>query len=180
MHTTIRGVHYWGYDLDGLSDDDETNWLDGSGMRSCVLSGDLPCTVADNGMSRAATITFTLDVKAVTTGGNSRPTYLRLSLNHAGTTYEVEDEWFEGGVQRLEETLPSGVVLVCCATCLFSDYSPVGHGILGMDCHRGAKAQYLAVTSKFDYFDVPRTEEVMETHLCPEYERRIPGTGYRG
>jgi len=51
---------------------------------------------------------------------------------------------------------------------------------MGMRCHRGAKAQYLAVKSKREYCGVPVTEEVMETYLCPEYATRIPGTGYRG
>jgi hypothetical protein len=32
--------------------------------------------------------------------------------------------------------------LVCCITCLFSDYSPAGHGLTGIRCHRGAKEQY--------------------------------------
>lgn len=49
-----------------------------------------------------------------------------------------------------------------------------------MRCHRGAKEQYLSVRSKFDYFDVPVTEIVPEPYLCDEYQRRLPGTGYRG
>lgn len=49
-----------------------------------------------------------------------------------------------------------------------------------MRCHRGAKAQYLAVISKRDYWSVPVTEDVMETYVCSDYERRVPGTGYRG
>ena len=49
-----------------------------------------------------------------------------------------------------------------------------------MLCHREAKVQYLAVRSKADYWSVPVTERVPETHLRAEYERRVPGTGYRG
>lgn len=30
------------------------------------------------------------------------------------------------------------------------------------------------------YWGVPVTEIVPETHLCPEYQPRIAGTGYRG
>jgi hypothetical protein len=70
--------------------------------------------------------------------------------------------------------------LVCCVTCLFSDDSPYGHGLTGMCCHRGAKDAYLAVRSKHEYWSVPVTEYVMETHLCDDYQRRVPGTGYRG
>jgi hypothetical protein len=57
-------------------------------------------------------------------------------------------------------------------TCLYSDYSPAGHGLRGMRCHRGAKERYLAVRSKADYWSVPVTEEVPETYLCPEYQPR--------
>ena len=69
---------------------------------------------------------------------------------------------------------------MCCFTCLYSDYSPAGHGLLGMRCHRNAKEQYLAVRAKVDYWSVPVAEDVMESYLCPKYERRVPGTGYRG
>jgi hypothetical protein len=91
----------------------------------------------------------------------------------------MTDDWFEEGTLRLDDALrPSR--LVCCVTCLYSDYSPAGHRLMGMRCHRDAKDQYLAVRSKADYFHVPVTEDVPETYLCDEYERRIPGTGYRG
>ncbi|HKY48939.1 MAG TPA: DUF6304 family protein [Acidimicrobiia bacterium] len=181
LHTTIRGVHFWGYDIDGLSTDDETVYLDGSGLATCVIAGELPCHIEEGGRRHAATVTFVLDFKAAAAArGAPSAEYLRLSIRHGDRTYDVTDEWFEDGLQRLEKKLPDDVFLVCCVTCLFSDYSPGGHGTLGMDCHRGAKEQYLAVRSKHDYWAVPRTEEVMETHLCPEYQRRIPGTGYRG
>ena len=70
----------------------------------------------------------------------------------SGTTVAVDDEWFEDGVQRMEAALPVSVRLASCFTCLFSDYSPAGHGLLGMSCHRGAKEQYLTVKSKLDDF----------------------------
>jgi len=80
----------------------------------------------------------------------------------------------------LEAALPDDLRLRCCVTCLYSDYSPAGHGLMGMFCHRGAKEQYLAVKSKADYWAVPVTEEVVETYLCEDYVRRVAGTGYRG
>jgi hypothetical protein len=66
------------------------------------------------------------------------------------------------------------------ATAAGLSLSQGGHGLMGMRCHRDAKQQYLAVTSKRDYWSVPVTEVVTETYLCPEYQRRVPGTGYRG
>lgn len=185
LHTVIRGVPFWGYDFDGLSADDAAaasnaglaDDLFGRDAPPCVLSGDLPCVIERQGRRMGTTISFSLDVGPVS---DPNAKILRLSTTFEDRTYEVADEWFEDGLQRLEGELPEGLTLVCCVTCLFSDYSPGGPGLLGMFCHRGAKEQYLAVQSKHDYWYVPRTEEVMETHLCPEYERRVQGTGYRG
>ncbi len=75
-----------------------------------------------------------------------------------------------------------------CINCAFSDYSPYGHGLFGnLICFRANKTGYLARSSnedfcKDDYFDVMETvsEMVRETYLCPEFEKRAPGTGYRG
>ena len=49
-----------------------------------------------------------------------------------------------------------------------------------MRCHRDAKTHYLSVHSKRDYWGVPVTEEVPEFYRCEQYEKRRPGTGYRG
>ena len=183
--TSIRGVDVWGRDFDGLEP------VAGSAaagvlplnaadeLTECVITCDLPCTTMVADKRQPTTITFSLDLhlSSQKTGGVGA---LRLSLVLAGVTYAVTDDWFEDGVQRLEKSLPSGVRLTCCVTCLSSDYSPGGHGLTGISCHRGAKEQYLAVKSKRDYWKVPVAEEVPETYVCGEYERRIPGTGYRG
>jgi hypothetical protein len=45
-----------------------------------------------------------------------------------------------------------------------------------------SQAQYLKVTTKDEFWTVHDRYDrmVQETYLCPEFERRIPGTGYRG
>lgn len=180
IHTVVRGVALRGMDFDGLEPEDpdaadaESLPLNAAGeLDRCVLRGDLPCTVAVDGHRRATTVRFTLDLR----GGQGN---LRLAVSVAGTAYEVADDWFEGGLGRLVAVLPPGTSLVCCLTCQFSDYWPGGHGLMGMRCHRDARTQYLAVRSKAEYWPVPVTEEVPETYLCPDYETRVPGTGYRG
>lgn len=187
IRTTIRGVAVWGGDLDGLSSEDEDSnhgnvlSLGSHGdLSDCVLRGDLPCTVSVGQTSRSETLCFVLDLRRGPDYNPAAPQNLRLSIELDGTSYALSHEWFEDGVQRLEATLPTDTRLTCCVTCLYSDYSPGGHGLMGMRCHRDAREQYLAVRSKADYWGVPVTEEVPETYLCPEYERRIPGTGYRG
>lgn len=184
IHTVLRGVAVWGFDFDGLEPADTATGETGLSLNTageldlCVLCGDLPCTVEVHGDRRAARVRFRLDLRIKEPVGVPRNLHLAMTVD--GVTYEVADDWFEDGLQRLEAAFPPGIRLVCCVTCLYSDYSPGGHGLMGIRCHREAKAQYLAVRSKADYWPVPVTEEVPETYLCPDYQRRIPGTGYRG
>ena len=181
LWTTIRGVAFWGYDLDGLEAEDHAlaasqGFREGD-LSDCVLSGDLPCVVEQRGTRENGAIRFRLELPP---RDPTRPANLRLSFAISDQRYEVVDEWFENGVLRLAKLLPPETHLICCATCLFSDYSPGGHGLLGMRCHRNAKQEYLAVRSKPEYWRVPVTEEVIETHHCDEFQHRVPGTGYRG
>ena len=83
----------------------------------------------------------------------------------------------------LQGRLPSGTFMKACINCAFSDYSAYGHGLFGgLACFRGNKAGYRVVTGKDELFDVwdTLTEFVQETHLCQDFERRMPETGYRG
>jgi hypothetical protein len=60
---------------------------------------------------------------------------------------------------------------------------PSGHGLFGgLAGFRDNKAGYKVVQSERDLFGIwgTTTEFVQEIDLCPEFERRIPGTGYRG
>ena len=187
ISTTIRQVPVWGFDFDGLEPVDERDppagvlTLNSAGeLHDCVLGGDLPCSAIVVGQRRDVAIRFTLDLRHDPDGRSDRPGNLRLSMDLDGALFQVTDDWFEDGLLRLQDTLPPHVRLMCCLTCLYSDYSPGGHGLMGMRCHRDAKQRYLAVRSKADYWNVPVTEEVPETYLCPEYQRRVAGTGYRG
>lgn len=149
-------------------------------LTDCILSGDLPCHIEVDGVPLQRAITFRIDLTPLARPADLTPNNLRLKVRPTDDAVEVLDEWFEEGIQKLEAALPDNVRLRCCLTCLYSDYSPYGHGLLGMQCHRRAKEQYLSVRTKRDYFKVPVTEDVPETHVCDEYERRRPGTGYRG
>lgn len=182
IHAVICGVHVWGADLDGLepvpgqAPGDRLALNRAGELSACVLSGCLPCTVVMGDVVVGRGVGFRLDLRdpTVTSG------HLTLSCTVDGERYEVVDSWFEDGLLSLDKVLPAGVEIRSCVTCLLSDYSPGGHGLLGIRCHRDAREQYLAVRSKADYWPVPVTEEVPETYLCDEYERRVPGTGYRG
>lgn len=91
--------------------------------------------------------------------------------------------WFEDELLDIQSQMPEGVFIKACINCLYSDYSPYGHGLFGsMMCIRNLKAEYLKVTTKHEFWSVHGRQDrfVQETYLCPEFERRIPGTGYRG
>jgi hypothetical protein len=111
-----------------------------------------------------------------------------LTVNGQTYTSDGGTGWFEGEMLDVQGKLPPGTFMKACINCAFSDYSPYGHGLFGnMICFRANKAGYLTLPSgddfcKDDYFAVMSTvsETVQETYLCPEFERRKPGTGYRG
>ncbi len=90
---------------------------------------------------------------------------------------------FEYELLEIQAALPDDVFLIACINCAFSDYSVYGQGLFGtMLCFRNNKAAYLAVRDKDEYMAImdDYAEIVQETYLCPEFERRTPGTGYRG
>lgn len=182
IRTTIRGIAISGTDFDILEPESDPADpvvlpLNLAGeLGPCILTGELPCIVHVEGRVVSPTIRFRLDLRT-----QDRPTAnLTLTCAVGGVGYTVVDDWFEGGLLRLEQALPDGVRIKACITCLYSDYSPAGHGLTGMICHRNHRQSYLAVRSKRDYWNVPETEQIPEIYLCPEYQRRLPGTGYRG
>lgn len=175
-----------GRDFDGLDPDSESAaeaaglTIGATGLTSSVLAGGLPCTIEADGTQIESIVDFVLDLRNEALSNRAAPRNLRLSVTNDVADVEVVNDWFEDGMLELEASLPPGVRFRCCATCLYSDYSPGGHGLMGMFCHREAKERYLAVRSKADYWSVPITEEVIETYVCDQYTRRVPGTGYRG
>ena len=104
--------------------------------------------------------------------------YQKESIHSVGTT-----GWFEGELLDLGTELPEDSYLLCCFNCLYSDYHPVGHGLFGgMLCFKRHKKEYLAVKTKDDFLDLDSEtyDIVQELYICPEFKKRIPGTGYRG
>jgi hypothetical protein len=184
--TVIRGVRVRGGDFDRLLPQDRAaaegvlTW-DRAGLTECLLVGELPATLESAEGARPTAVRFELDLRRASLIRRPvlrRPRHvLTLSCVLDGADAVVTDDWFEDGLLALESALPQSVCLRACITCRYGGYSPDGHALTGMRCHRDAKEQYLAVRSAEDYWHVPVTEEVLETYLCPEYERRLPGVG---
>lgn len=119
---------------------------------------------------------------------NFREHYLQLALILGDERFEGDSSsrrsyWFEAQLLEIQSQLPDGTYMLACINCLYSDYSPLGSGIFGdMFCFRDMKADYLKVKGKDQFWPVHERCKrfVQETFLCSEFERRVPGTGYRG
>jgi hypothetical protein len=165
VSTVIRGVRVHGADFDVLlpphhGGEGLLHW-DRRGLVECLLTGDIPVTVEAAGAAHPAVLRFELDLRRSSRADPAAST-LRLTCSVDGKQTSVTDDWFEGGLGKLDAGLPSGHRLKACATCAWADYSPAGHGLTGMRCHRDAG------TSEPDV-----TEEVLETYLCASFRRRL-------
>ena len=146
ISTTIRGVDVRGFDFDGLEPVDRDAAVTGRmlalnaacELADCVLTGQLPCTVEVSGEPVATTVHFELDLHHDTDRSRTGRKKLRLSTTIDDTDHVVVDDWFEDGLLQLGKALGPDR-LRCCMTCLYSDYSPAGHGLMGMRCHRDAR-----------------------------------------
>jgi hypothetical protein len=141
--------------------------------------------VQDRDRHGQGALTVELTLGGPTPNGQLDREQLRLALVYGGRRWESPGTsgWFEDELLGIQAQLPDGVFMRACINCLYSDYSPYGHGLFGcMMCFRNLKAEYLKVTTKDEFWSVHDRcdRQVQETYLCPEFERRVPGTGYRG
>ncbi len=176
IQTQIRGVAVSGLDFDMLEPgerDASTSFVVNrlGELINCRLDGELPVTLEMDGDQVPGAVRFEIDLY-------SSPARTELSTEVRGVQHRIKVDLFEQLLQLDTAIRPDR--LVCCVTCQWSDYSPAGQPLLGIECHRDAKERYLAVRSKQDYWGMPVTEQVPETYRCEQWERRIPGTGYRG
>lgn len=193
----VRGVRFEGNDFDSFEPKDcpdptqlsSFTFLHG-GLCFCVIEADIALPVVTPTEAVVGLLTFVLELgEPLPTGQMNRERLtLRLAVNDQTYHSDGKSGWFEDEMLDVQRKLPSGTFIKACINCAFSDYSPYGHGLFGnMICFRANKVGYQALPSGADfekdaYFGVMDTvsEMVQETYLCPEFERRKPGTGYRG
>ena len=114
IETTILGVPFWGYEFDDLEPRDPDQAI-AAGLRlsrlsgeltDSVIKGDLPCTIELDGQRSRAVVTFALTLLSAERGPehqHSSPKNLHLSLIVADQHCDVDDDWFEDGVLRLDQ-----------------------------------------------------------------------------
>ena len=192
LRTTIREVDFQGNDFDCLSPAESTPpeklasfTFQHNDLCCCTIECDIPIPVADGQHITEGLLHLQLELGEPMANGSIDRETLRVSLltGEKSLTGSGGSGWFEDELLELQAALPQGTFLKACINCAFSDYHPAGHGLFGsMACFRENKQEYLSVKTKADIFRVwdTLTEYVQETYLCPEFQRRPPGTGYRG
>jgi hypothetical protein len=190
LRVTIRGVEFSGPDFDGLSAVDGRAEIAGFSLHrgelcDCSFAFDIPIPVIVQGAEVAGRLHVDLVLGAPAPNGNLDREQLKLMLeyNEQRVASPGNSGWFEDELRDIQKQLSNSVFIKACINCLFSDYSFYGHGLFGgMMCFRNIKSEYLQVKSKRDFFAVHGRQDryVQETYLCPEFARRVAGTGYRG
>lgn len=190
LTTTIRGIEFSYTDIFYIRLKEpqiarqhpsfHTFMVDDEDLYSFTVDYEMPILVVQDSRTQNAALHVHLEMSAPDRLWNGQ-IQLRLSVGADSFQTRLINDDIEVALLDLESALPQNTYLKCCFFCNFSDYSPYGKNAYGdMACHRNNKQEYLAVQTKRDYFAVPVTETVQETYLCPEFEKRKKGTGYRG
>ena len=192
LRMVVRGVEFSGSDFDSLgppeiiaSEQLQAFPIHNDALCSCRIECQMPIAIDDNGLQANGELFVQLSLGDPAPNGALDSEKLSIVLDFDGRTYvgPGTSGWFEDELLGIQAGLPHGVFMKCCINCLYSDYSPYGHGLFGcMMCFRNIKAEYVKVKTKADFWSVHDRYDrwVQETYLCPEFTRRARGTGYRG
>jgi len=192
LSMVVRGIEFRGSDFDSLEPtcDNTPSQLSSFTLQhgelcSCVIDTEIPIPVVDGDRVVEGVLAVHLELGDPKPNGALDREVLTLSLRVEDRVFASSrmSGWFEDDLLDIEGQMPAGSCMKCCHNCEFSDYSPSGHGLFGkLACFRDNKQGYLSVKGKRDLFAIWKTMTafVQETYLCPEFNRRNAGTGYRG
>jgi hypothetical protein len=194
LRLELRGAQFSGADLDGLELENETEAKKLVAfplhpqfryLCSCTLEWEMPIELLADGATIPGKLHACLELGNPSSNGGIDREVLKLTLRYTDKTIQSRGAsgWFEDELIDLQKVLPAEIYLRTCFGCSFSDYSPYGHGLFGnMACFRHNKKQYLEIQTKDELFEIWHTcvYPVQETYVCPDYQVRKPGTGYRG
>jgi Family of unknown function (DUF6304) len=192
LRMVVRGVGFTGEMLDDFepscdpSDPRMASFTLIYGMLTdCLIECDIPIPVVFGEETLPGLLHVRLPLGDASAIGVAGPPDLFLTLTVVDQSFSScgKHGWFENQLLEIQAALPDGMYMKCCFACAFSDYFPAGNGIFGcLACFRDNKAAYRAVKGKDGLFAIWDTLSgfVQETYLCPEFERRKPGSGYRG
>ena len=191
LTTTIRGVQFKGTTFDALESVQSLD-VERLGLfrfrKGYLDFYSLECIMAIPVVTPKEQVEGLLAIR-LRTGEVPSRVILSLELKLGEDSYvskrrgDYKSGYFEDELLNLQAELPANTYLKACINCAFSDYSPYGTDTYAsLACFRDNKEGYRNIRSKYDLFEIwdTMTEFVQETYLCPEFERRKPGTGYRG
>ncbi|WIG59007.1 MAG: hypothetical protein OJF49_001754 [Ktedonobacterales bacterium] len=195
LRMRVRGAEFTGSSFDSLEAPHDATEAQLSSFTlmtsykmlcSCCIDCDIPIKVVAGNECMEATLHMHLDLGSPRPNGRIEHEYLQLTLAIGDATFISSGKsggWFEDELGDIQRALPEGMYTKSCINCAFSDYSIFGQGMFGdMACFRDNRQAYLAARGKREFMRIwdTKTEQVQETYLCPEFQRRTPGTGYRG
>jgi len=193
LRLTIKGVEFSGPAFDMLEPADDATAEEKAPFSfshdclcSCRIELRMPILISHENKRIDGSLSIKIVLGDVMPNGGLDRETIELILEYEDYSFVSSGQsggFFEYELLDIQRQLPNGDFILACINCLYSDYSPYGHASFGgMMCFRNLKTEYLKVKSKDDFWSVHDRYDrfVQETYLCPEFERRVPGTGYRG
>jgi hypothetical protein len=192
LRMNLRGVEFVGRFLDDWEPSNQIDIenatrfpLHHNELYSYSMKFEIPVPVTVKTQTISGTLRANLELGKPNAKGGVDYEKLQLQLAFNDKTYVSSENqgWFDDALNEIQTQLPEKSFIKCCHSCAYSDYSPAGYGLFGgLACFRNCKQEYLALKGKMAYFTLVDkiAEFVQETHLCPEFQKRTPGTGYRG
>ncbi len=192
LRMTLRGVTFEDSEFDsfepieGTDQDSLTKFSLNKGMLcDCSIECEIPVPIVNQGTEIQGVLRCEIKLGSPKNKGGleCEDVTLQLAYGNNSVSSSGTSGWLEDELIEIQKQLPNGDFMKTCMNCLFSDYSPYGHGMFGnMMCFKNLKKEYLQVTSKEDFWEIHDRPDrfVQETFLCTEFEKRVPGTGYRG
>jgi hypothetical protein len=192
LRLSLRGTEFVGSDFDSLEPPEDATpeqlrqfSLNKGYLCSCRIECQIPVPIHDGGRQADGTLLIELVLGDPAPNGGLDREQLRIVLEYGNKRFvgSGTSGWFEDELLGIQAQLPEGVFVKACINCMYSDYSPYGHGLFGcMMCFRNLKSEYVKITTKVEFWSVHDRYDrtVQETYLCPEFERRALGIGYRG
>jgi hypothetical protein len=159
-------------------------------LAAYTLEWDMPMQVISNGKRIDARFTVRHRFADADDAGRQYDHFIVI-LEYSGRRYMLKTVDLEA-LTKLQDQLPEGECMLACFNCAHSGYSVCGNGPWGpMYCFRSLKREYREVNAEYHddgYFDKSgymdlcerdSVEMTDELNICPEFERRVPGRGYR-
>jgi hypothetical protein len=194
LRMIVRGIEFLGGSFDDfrVKEDLSKEHLDSftldkyGELSDCVIECTIPVLIISDQNESEATLLVKLEFGKVGERGWKDEGDLTLVLEYEDFKFQSKRKeigWLEDSLEEIKKQLPEGHSFKNCFGCAFSDYSVYGHSFFGdMLCFRNKKQEYKAVQGKEDFIKIAdgSEERFQETYLCPEFEIRKSGTGYRG